>query len=159
MVGPNFSKKADVKLPFLASRQCVSCQSNISGSLSCRCVPGRYLGRDWANVAEKEERDSILTPLFHHTILHVPRGVAERELTQGRDNRAQWPPHPSAASHQQQHPKPSWPPTLGVLTFLKKTTHTHRRNPPMPMQHLKFHTRWCTNHQCPWGPSGFCAFP
>ncbi|TNN73820.1 hypothetical protein EYF80_016028 [Liparis tanakae] len=40
-------------------------------------------------LTQKEERDSILTPLFHHAVLHVPRGVAERELTQGRGNGAQ----------------------------------------------------------------------
>lgn len=38
-------KKAKVKLPFLAPRWRLSCQS-ISDSLSCSCVPGRYLGRD-----------------------------------------------------------------------------------------------------------------
>lgn len=44
--GTELFQKANVKLPILGLCQRRACQSNISNSLSCRCVPGRFLGRD-----------------------------------------------------------------------------------------------------------------
>ena len=109
--------------------------------LSRRCVPGRFLDGDWANVAAKEERDSTHTPLFHHAALYVPGGVAYRELTQGpRQQGAVTSPRFPPASEN----PPDRSPHLCHLSTSVSHTHTHT-DPLLHMRPLQSQTRQWTN--------------
>lgn len=83
-----------------------SCQWNTSDSPSCGCVPGRYLNRDWTDVQEEEERDSILTPLFHHAVLGAPTGFAARSWPRPRTNSSPLHCVPSSVAPQDKNTSP-----------------------------------------------------
>lgn len=99
---------------------------------SCRCVPDRFLGRDWANVAEKRRRRETQHTLlcFITPFLRVPRG----DPTQGRGLGARWPPRSPAASPQRSESSP-WllsPHLLHLSTVTKRRFNSARQRGKTP---------------------------